>query len=72
MAQPSLMYLVGDSQNQGDSEVIDDTEGDRCRPRANGDHVSKTRFRASRLWTLPSYECLLQQQTTDAVVFGGS
>ena len=77
MAQPSLMYLVGNSQNQGDSEVIDsevidDTEGHRCRPRANGDHVSKTRSRASRLWTLPSYECLLQQQATDAVVLGGS
>ena len=35
------MYLGSDSQNQGESEVIDDTEGYRCRPRANGNHVSK-------------------------------
>ena len=66
------MYLGGNSQNQGESEVIDDTEGYRCRPRANGNHVSKTRSGAFGLWTLPSYECLLRQQATDTVVFGSS
>ena len=68
----SLMYLGGHSQNQGESEVIDDTEGYRCKPGANGNHVSKTRSGAFGLWTLPSYECLLWQQATDEVVFGGS
>ena len=71
-----LMYLGGNSQNQAESEVIeseviDDTEGYRCKPGENGNHVSKTRSGAFGLWTLPSYESLLQQQAADAVVFGG-
>ena len=38
--------VSGNSQNQGESEVIDDTEGYRCRPGANRNHVSKT------LWSI--------------------
>ena len=63
------MYPGGNSQNQGESEVIDGTDGYRCRPRANGDHVSKTRSGAFGFWALSSYECLLWQQATDTVVF---
>ena len=66
------MYLGGNLQNQGETEVTDDTEGYRRRPWANGYHVSKTCSGAFGFRTLPSYECLLRQQATDVVVFAGS